>query len=78
MHLVHRKADDKWHLEHLGRSIFAFDTRDEAMDAGQTVKEAGSSGVDEVVSTAKDAAAQTKQEATDATQAVRSGQAPMA
>ena len=36
MHLVHRKADGKWHLEHVGRSIFAFDTKDEAVDAGQT------------------------------------------
>jgi hypothetical protein len=36
MHLVHRRADGKWHLEHLSRSIFAFDTKDEALDAGQT------------------------------------------
>jgi hypothetical protein len=36
MHLVHRTADSRWHLQHLGRSIFAFDTKEEATDAGQT------------------------------------------
>jgi len=36
MHLVHRNADDRWHLQHLGRSISAFDTREEAIDAGRT------------------------------------------
>jgi hypothetical protein len=36
MHLVHRNTDDRWHLQHLGRSIFAFDTKEQAIDAGQT------------------------------------------
>jgi hypothetical protein len=36
IHLVHRHADDKWHLQHLGRTIAAFETKEEAEGAGQT------------------------------------------
>ena len=35
MHLVHRKTDDRWHLEHNGRSIAGFDSKAAASEAGQ-------------------------------------------
>lgn len=34
MHLVHRNADGRWHLQAKGRTIGAFDTKAEAEAAG--------------------------------------------
>lgn len=35
MHLVHKNADDRWHLQHNGRSIATFDAKAEGLAAGQ-------------------------------------------
>lgn len=34
-HVVHKNADDGWHLEENARSIARFKTKDEAIDAGR-------------------------------------------
>ncbi|MGN6518781.1 MAG: DUF2188 domain-containing protein [Dokdonella sp.] len=35
MHLVHTNADGRWHLEHEGEDVGAFDTKAEAEEAGK-------------------------------------------
>jgi hypothetical protein len=37
VHLVHKNADDKWHLESAGKDLGAFDTKQEAEERGKKV-----------------------------------------
>jgi hypothetical protein len=39
MHLVHKKADDKWHLESGGRNLGFFDTKQQAVERGKKLGE---------------------------------------
>lgn len=47
VHLVHKNADDKWHLESHGRSLGYFDTKQEAVAHGKKLgQELGAKSLD--------------------------------